>query len=115
MSVLGESYKFYRTSQSNKLAEETGVAFDHATSSFCLEISINIKVSKNIKGEFFEMELEKNFEKVFRKFLTLASGICWLSINYSNNNWPEICFYFDSHVFNQWKFDFYVIHSAERN
>ena len=42
MSVLGESYEFYKTSQNNELAEETGVGFDHTTSSFRPEIFLNI-------------------------------------------------------------------------
>ena len=42
MSVLGESYKFYKTSQSNELVEGTGVGFDHTTSSFRPEIFLDI-------------------------------------------------------------------------
>ena len=42
MSVLGESHKFYKTSQSNELAEEEGVGFDHTTSSFCLKLFLDI-------------------------------------------------------------------------
>ena len=42
MSVLGKSYDFNKTSQSNELAEETGVGFDHTTSSFRPEIFLEI-------------------------------------------------------------------------
>ena len=42
MSVLGESYEFYKISQSNELAKETGVGFNHITSSFRLEIFLDI-------------------------------------------------------------------------
>ena len=42
MCVLEESYRFYKTSQNNELAEETGVGFNHTTSSFHLEIFLDI-------------------------------------------------------------------------
>ena len=42
MSVLGESYKFYKTSQNNELAEETGVGFNRTTSSFRPEVFLDI-------------------------------------------------------------------------
>ena len=42
MSVLGESYEFYKISQSNELAKETGVGFNHITSSFRPEIFLDI-------------------------------------------------------------------------
>ena len=42
MFVFGESYKFYQTSQNNELAKETGVGFDHTTSSFGPEIFLDI-------------------------------------------------------------------------
>ena len=38
MSVLGESYEFYKMSPNKGLAEETDVRFDHTTSSFRPEI-----------------------------------------------------------------------------
>ena len=38
MSVLGKSYEFYKTSENNVLAEETGVGFNHTTSNFRPEI-----------------------------------------------------------------------------
>ena len=41
ISISGESYEFYKTSQNNELAEETGVGFDHTTSSFLPEISLD--------------------------------------------------------------------------
>ena len=42
MSVLEESYEFYKTSQNDELAEETGVGFDHTDLSFCPEIFLDI-------------------------------------------------------------------------
>ena len=42
MPVMGESYEFYKTSQNNELAEETGVGFDHTTSSFRPELFLGI-------------------------------------------------------------------------
>ena len=38
MSILGESYEFYKTSQNNELAEEISVGFDYTISSFCSEV-----------------------------------------------------------------------------
>ena len=42
MSILGKSNEFYETSQNNELVEETGVGFDHATSSFRPKIFLDI-------------------------------------------------------------------------
>ena len=42
MSVLGESYEFYITSQNSELAKEAGDGFDHTISSFYPEIFLDI-------------------------------------------------------------------------
>ena len=42
ISVLGESYEFYKTSQNYELTDETSVEFDHINSSFYPEIFLDI-------------------------------------------------------------------------
>ena len=42
ISVLGESHEFRKTSQNNELTKETGIGFDHTTSSFRPEIFLDI-------------------------------------------------------------------------
>ena len=42
IAVLIESYKFYKTSQNNVLAEERGFGLDYTTSSFHPGIFLNI-------------------------------------------------------------------------
>ena len=90
----------------------------HTVNMFCDKIALlnfkSILKSPRTKLEFFRNWARKNFENGFWEFLTVASGVCWVSINYFNNNWPAICSYFNLHVFNQWKLDFYIILLAKR-
>ena len=58
MSVSGKSYEFCKTSQNNELAEETGVEFDHSTSSFRSEIFLDIFRYILFSEKFVKLQLK---------------------------------------------------------